>query len=517
MAGAIEINYNKVRNPQLREFIEKDFHDELFDVTTGHDHDGVNSPALSPSAVIANDSVTTVKILDGAVTAQKIGTDAVTADKILAGAVGTAELGADAVTGAKIADNAVDSEHITAGAIDTAHIGNLQVTTAKIAADAVNGTKLADAAVDSEHIAAGAIDLAHMSANSVDSDQYVDGSIDTVHIADDQVTNDKLANISRGYIKVGGASDAPTDLNAKTSGQILIGDGTDLKSVAVSGDATLASTGALTIAALAVEKSMIAADAIDGTKIADNAVDSEHITAGAIDLAHMSANSVDSDQYVDGSIDTVHIGDAQVTNVKLDDLARGSIKVGGADDAVTDLVANTDGYILIGDGTDLNSVAVSGDITITNTGAVTIANNAVENAMLADNSVDSAEIVAGAVDTAHLSAITTPTAKAIADPGTGKAIPVTGNGNVALTLAGVGETNTLAVPTFAGQILTISADTVVESATRIVTVASAINVTGNNTITFDAAGEFISLYGIKLGETFAWKILAYDAGLSTVE
>lgn len=392
MAGAIEIKYNKVRNPQLREFIEKDFHDELFNVNTGHNHDGVNSPTVSQSAVVDNNSVTSVKIVDGAVIATKIGADAVTTSKILDGAVTTDKLGADAVDGTKIADNAVNSEHIAAGAIDTEHIGLLQVTTATIAAGA-----------------------------------------------------------------------------------------------------------------------------IDGTKLADGVVDSKHIAAGAIDLAHMSADSVDSDQYVNGSIDTVHIGDAQVTNVKLDNLARGSIKVGGADDAVTDLVANTDGYILIGDGIDLNSVAVSGNITITNTGEVTIANNAVENAMLADNSVDSAEIVAGAIDTAHLSAITTPTARAIADPGTGVAIPVTGNGDVALTLAGEGETNSLAVPTFAGQILTISADTVGESATRIVTVASAINAAENDTITFDAAGGFISLYGIKLGETFAWRVLASDGvTLSTV-
>jgi hypothetical protein len=41
-------------------------------------------------------------------------------------------------------------------------------------------------------------------------------------------------------------------LDANDDGKILVGDGTDLKSVAVSGDATLANTGALTIAALAV-------------------------------------------------------------------------------------------------------------------------------------------------------------------------------------------------------------------------------------------------------------------------
>jgi len=77
------------------------------------------------------------------------------------------------------------------------------------------------------------------------------GEIDTADIADDAITNDKLNNMTRGTVKVGGTANAPTDLDAKTSGQILVGDGTDVASVAVSGDATLASNGALTIAASA--------------------------------------------------------------------------------------------------------------------------------------------------------------------------------------------------------------------------------------------------------------------------
>ena len=67
MAGAIEVKYEKLRNPQLRDFMEKEFHDPLFDATTGHDHDGVNSPTLSPAAVVDNNSVTSAKIVDGAV------------------------------------------------------------------------------------------------------------------------------------------------------------------------------------------------------------------------------------------------------------------------------------------------------------------------------------------------------------------------------------------------------------------------------------------------------------------
>ena len=113
----------------------------------------------------------------------------------------------------------------------------------------------------------------------------------------------------------------------------------DLGFSVVSGDATIANGGALTIANSAVELAMmaansidsdqyvdgsidrahLAADIVDGSKIADDAVDSEHIAAGAIDLAHMSANSVDSDQYVDGSIDTAHIADAQITLAKMAD------------------------------------------------------------------------------------------------------------------------------------------------------------------------------------------------------
>tara|TARA_R110000782_G_scaffold92008_1_gene175323 strand:- start:261 stop:1379 length:1119 start_codon:yes stop_codon:yes gene_type:complete len=69
----------------------------------------------------------------------------------------------------------------------------------------------------------------------------------TISIKADGITNTMLANMTRGTIKVGGTSNAPTDLDAKTSGQILIGDGTDIASVAISGDVTLAANGAVAV------------------------------------------------------------------------------------------------------------------------------------------------------------------------------------------------------------------------------------------------------------------------------
>ncbi len=97
-------------------------------------------------------------------------------------------------------------------------------------------------------------------------------AVNTNKIVDDAVTNAKLANITRGSIKVGGASDAPTDLDAKTSGNILVGDGTDVVSVAVSGDATLSSAGALTIANSAVTTAKIDDSAVTTVKLDDGAV-----------------------------------------------------------------------------------------------------------------------------------------------------------------------------------------------------------------------------------------------------
>ncbi len=68
----------------------------------------------------------------------------------------------------------------------------------------------------------------------------------------------EMADLARGSILVGSTSNRPTALDAKTTGRILVGDGTDLASVAVSGDATLAANGALSLAADCVGKAEFA-------------------------------------------------------------------------------------------------------------------------------------------------------------------------------------------------------------------------------------------------------------------
>ena len=68
-----------------------------------------------------------------------------------------------------------------------------------------------------------------------------------------------------------GATDS--DISSASSGHILVHDGSDsFDNVAISGDATLASNGALTISADALEQSMIADDAVGADQLAASAV-----------------------------------------------------------------------------------------------------------------------------------------------------------------------------------------------------------------------------------------------------
>ena len=62
------------------------------------------------------------------------------------------------------------------------------------------------------------------------------------------------------------------------------------------------------------------------------------------------------------------------------------------------MATNTSGYVLVADGTNYNPVAVSGDVTLASTGAITIANDAVESGMLNDNVISGqTELASGGI------------------------------------------------------------------------------------------------------------------------
>lgn len=108
------------------------------------------------------------------------------------------------------------------------------------------------------------------------------------------------------------------------------------------------------------------------------------------------------------------------------------------------------------------------------------------------------------------------TAALIADPGNAGAIPVVRSGNCALTTGAGAETRTLAIPAAAGITLSISHD-VDGGGAATVTVASAFNQTGNNTIAFQDAGDTVVLTAVKVAGALVWRLVVNDgATLTTV-
>ena len=208
-------------------------------------------------------------------------------------------------------------------------------------------------------------------------------------------------------------------MGTNTSGHVLVADGTNFNPVAISGDITMASNGAVTIAGTSVETGMIAADAITGAKIADDAIGSEHIAddaitsaliaddaitsaliaddaitsaliaddaittaliaddaitsaliadgavttaligADAVTNAKIADDAINSEHYTDGSIDTAHIADDQVTLAKMAGLARGKLIVGDASGNPSALAVGSANYVLTSDGTDTAWAAAS--------------------------------------------------------------------------------------------------------------------------------------------------------------
>jgi len=111
----------------------------------------------------------------------------------------------------------------------------------------------------------------------------------------------------------------------------------------------------------------------------------------AVNNATISADSVDNSSVaVSGSgvlsVKTSTGESDGITFGKMQHIPANTVLVRDANDVgVVSAKAVTDTQILIGDGTGFTAAALSGDVTMTNAGAVTIANDAVETAMIADD------------------------------------------------------------------------------------------------------------------------------------
>lgn len=443
---------------------------------------GDASLAADGALTIANSAVETAMIDDAAVTTVKIGADAVTNAKIADDAVQTENIADNAITTALVNSDAITPakisfihDSLTASTDDggqllindgTNGFTNLSVSgdiaiagsgeatiqagvvaTSMIAADAVTNAKLADDAVETANILDANVTNAKLAANAVATSNITDGNVTAVKLAADSVTTAKIvdANVTTAKLADNAATAAKVSfvadgLSTATAGHFLVTNGTSFTNVALSGDATLASNGAITISNSAVETAMIsnsavtsdkinseavitakiADDAVTTAKIADDNITQALIAAGAIGTTELQADAVTSakitdsnvttDKIADGNVTTIKLADANVTTGKIADANVTTAKIANNAVTATQLASSVAGNGLSGGAGTALSVDVD-DQTIILNGQQNLAlkDLGVSSGKIADSAIGEAKIGSGAVTTSKIAsnAITT--------------------------------------------------------------------------------------------------------------
>ena len=183
-----------------------------------------------------------------------------------------------------------------------------------------------------------------------------------------------------------GATD--TNISGPSSGQVLVYDGSDsFDNVSISGDATLASNGALTIANGAVETAMVADDAVTLAKIADAVIVTETEGISSNDNDTTLPTSAAVKDYVD-SQDTAQDLDFQADSggaLSIDLDSETKVFAGTANEITTTGSGNTVTIGLPDNVTIAGNLTVSGTTTTVNSTTVSIADPVFE---IGDDSSD---------------------------------------------------------------------------------------------------------------------------------
>ena len=332
---------------------------------TSIDGDGTATDPL----VLADDAVTTAKILN----------DAVTYDKVSQAIVDQLNLISE-----KLASVATDASIGGDGTTtDPLSLADDAVTTSKILNDAVTYDKVSQAIVDqlnliSEKLALVATD-ASLDGTGVGSDplSLADNSVSTIKIQDRAVTNLKLAQTI--------VDDIDSKLDAVLTDSTLDGNGSNIPL-------------------------SLADDAVSTVKVQDDAITQDKLSPDVVTLLTQSEEgglmAVSSDSSLSGvgtsdsplgiaddGVTTPKILDLNVTTEKLADDAVTTVKV--IDQAITQAKLHPDVVAQLGDNADLlSSVATDGSIDGDGTDASPLS--------LADDAVTTPKILNGAVSRVKL-------------------------------------------------------------------------------------------------------------------
>jgi hypothetical protein len=501
------------------------------------DNTGAVAPVLSNGQIMTGNGTTNAAtVLSGDATLNAgvitIGTGAITSTKISDGTITGTDIASNTVASSHIVDGTITGTDIADGTIDAADLGSMSATAGQVLEyDGTNwnpttpttGVTTLDGLTDATVAAATSAQVlvndgagqfrnrslsgdatisntgvVTISTNAVGSTEITDGSVATADLTTTGVTANTYGNatnvaqftvdaagritgasnvaISTGATTLDGLTDAT--VTTPSSAQILINDGAgQFQNRSVSGDATISSTGVMTISS--------------------NAIGSAEITDGSIAIGDLATGSVNSTTIADGTVTSIDIADGTVAAADLASMsatsgqvlkfngtswAPGADNTGGGGGGGGGSVTLNNGEILIGDGTANAAAVLTGDATLTG-GILTISNDAITSVKVLDGSLRGDDINDGSIEGADLSTMSATNGQVLTFNGTNwaPATPTTGS----TTLDGLTDA-TVATPA-AGHVLIN--DGAGQFQNRALSGDATVNATGTVTIASNAIGS----------------------------
>lgn len=181
---------------------------------------------------IADNSITTFKIVDETIKAVDIDTSAVETSEILNETIQAEDIDTGAVTTSEILDSTILNIDISTGAVDSRTILNETIQAEDIDTGAVTTSEILDLTILNEDISTGAVDSRTILNETILAEDIATGAVETSEILDLTILNQDIANGTidlttkvNGILPVqnGGTG---LDGSAAANGTLLIGNGT---------------------------------------------------------------------------------------------------------------------------------------------------------------------------------------------------------------------------------------------------------------------------------------------------
>jgi hypothetical protein len=363
-------------------------------------------------------------VTDGSITTSKIADNAVTSAKILNGTIATIDISDNAITTSKLSANAVTNATVADGALAQAKISGLatslngkvhttdarltdqrvpidgSVSTAKLGTNVITNANVADAALAQAKIAG----LATSLGGKVDttdvrlSDQRVptDGSVSTIKLADNAITSAKILDGTIATIDI--ADNAITSGKLASSLAVATALTVGGQAVVVNNDARLSDTRTPTDNTVTTLK--IVDSAVTSAKLASSLAVATALTVGGqAVVVNNDARLADTRIPTDNTVTTVKIADGAVTTAKIADANVTSAKLASSLAVATALTVGG------------QAVVVNNDARLTDTRTPT--DNTVTAAKIVDGAITSAKILDGTIATIDIADNAITTAKVI--------------------------------------------------------------------------------------------------------